>query len=85
MNIEKDDLIEIDYILSLTKVTRKDAERLLTFAQKFIDKEMKSCSTCSSQIRSLYKKVKKFIDKNTDRIEDSRKSIELENDETGDR
>lgn len=80
MNIEKEDLIEIDHFLSLKKATRRDAERLLAFAQKFIDKDMESCSTCSSQIRSLYKKVKKFIDKNSDRIEEFRKSIELEND-----
>lgn len=80
MKIEKEDLVEIDYILTLTKATRKDAVRLLTFAQKFIDKDMESCSTCSSQIRSLYKKVKKFIDNNTEQIEELRKIIELEND-----
>lgn len=84
MNIEKGDLVEIDYILSLTKVTRKDAKRLLAFAQKFIDKDMESCSTCSSQIRSLYKKVKKFIDKNSERIEELRKNTDTDNDETRD-
>lgn len=79
--IEKEDLVEIDYILTITKVTRKDAIRLLTFAQKFIDKDMKSCSTCSSQIRSLYNKVKKFIDLNKNRIDESRKNINTDNDE----
>ena len=45
MNIEKEDLSEIDYILSLTKVTKKDEKRLLNFAQKFIDKDMENRTT----------------------------------------
>lgn len=76
IEIEKEDLVEIDHFLSLKKVTRKDAKRLLAFAQKFIDPDMESCSNCSSQIRSLYKKVKKFIDNNQDKIGALRKTTD---------
>ena len=81
----KKDLEDLDKVLSFDNIGKREAKFCLEFYNRMTGGNHRSCPTCGSQIRRLFKLINEWIDDNKELIKESREKHRDDIEEEGDR
>lgn len=70
MTLSKEEKHELEYLLSLKKVTKVDVIRLQGFINRHIDKHCQICAKCGGQIRFTHNRLRNWAAQHNPKIEE---------------
>lgn len=66
--IEKEDIVTLEYILSLKRISSGEVHIMQNFINKYIDNKCFICTTCPAQIRFAFNRIENWYNRNQQMI-----------------
>jgi hypothetical protein len=78
MDIRKEELEQIEYVLALKTTTKADVHLMETIIKHYIDKHIHICRHCPAQIRMAHKRLSNWYTKQSFNVIDDIEGEEIE-------